>query len=41
MARICWVSELAAPFAISLQAVSRHVQMLVKAGFVKQNAPAA
>ena len=30
------VSELAAPFAISLQAVSRHIQVLVKAGLVKQ-----
>jgi len=30
------VSELAAPFTISLQAVSRHVQMPVKAGCVKQ-----
>ena len=30
------VSELAAPFAISLQAVSRHIQMLVRAGLVTQ-----
>ena len=30
------VSELAGPFAISLQAVSRHIQVLVKAGLVKQ-----
>jgi DNA-binding transcriptional ArsR family regulator len=30
------VSELAAPFAISLQAVSRHIQTLVRAGLVKQ-----
>ena len=30
------VSELAAPFSISLQAVSRHIQVLVKAGLVKQ-----
>ena len=30
------VSELAAPFAISLQAVSWHIQVLVKAGLVKQ-----
>ena len=30
------VSELAAPFAISLQAVSRHIQVLVKAGLVTQ-----
>jgi len=30
------VSELAEPFAISLQAVSRHIQVLVKAGLVKQ-----
>ena len=29
------VSELAAPFDISLQAVSRHIQMLVRAGLVK------
>lgn len=28
------VSELAAPFAISLQAVSRHIQVLVRAGLV-------
>jgi DNA-binding transcriptional ArsR family regulator len=30
------VSELAAPFPISLQAVSRHIQVLVKAGLVQQ-----
>ena len=30
------VSELAAPFNISLQAVSRHIQLLVRAGLVKQ-----
>jgi DNA-binding transcriptional ArsR family regulator len=30
------VSELAEPFAISLQAVSRHIQMLVRAGLVTQ-----
>jgi len=30
------VSELAAPFAISLQAVSRHIQVLVRAGLVRQ-----
>jgi DNA-binding transcriptional ArsR family regulator len=30
------VSELADPFAISLQAVSRHIQVLVKAGLVRQ-----
>ncbi len=30
------VSELAAPFHISLQAVSRHVQVLVQAGLVQQ-----
>src|ERR1700687_4415180 len=30
------VSELAAPFAISLQAVSRHIQVLVRAGLVAQ-----
>jgi DNA-binding transcriptional ArsR family regulator len=30
------VSELAAPFDISLQAVSRHIQVLVKAGLVRQ-----
>src|ERR1051325_3051441 len=30
------VSELAAPFDISLQAVSRHLQVLVRAGLVKQ-----
>ena len=30
------VSELAEPFAISLQAVSRHIQVLVRAGLVAQ-----
>ena len=30
------VSELAAPFNISLQAVSRHIQVLVRAGLVAQ-----
>jgi DNA-binding transcriptional ArsR family regulator len=30
------VSELAEPFDISLQAVSRHIQVLVKAGLVSQ-----
>jgi DNA-binding transcriptional ArsR family regulator len=30
------VSELAAPFDISLQAVSRHSQVLVRAGLVRQ-----
>src|SRR6266700_6356574 len=30
------VSEIAAPFAISLQAVSRHIQMLVRAGLITQ-----
>jgi DNA-binding transcriptional ArsR family regulator len=30
------VSELAAPFQISLQAVSRHIQVLVRAGLVRQ-----
>lgn len=30
------VSELAAPFAITLQAVSRHIQVLVRAGLVRQ-----
>ncbi len=30
------VSELAAPFAILLQAVSRHIQVLVRAGLVRQ-----
>jgi len=30
------VSELASPFAISLQAVSRHIQVLVRAGLVRQ-----
>ncbi len=32
----CLVSELAAPFDISLQAVSRHIQVLVRAGLVQQ-----
>ncbi len=30
------VSEIAAPFGISLQAVSRHIQVLVRAGLVGQ-----
>ena len=30
------VSELAAPFQISLQAVSRHIQVLVRAGLITQ-----
>ncbi|MGC1409257.1 MAG: metalloregulator ArsR/SmtB family transcription factor [Acetobacteraceae bacterium] len=30
------VSELAAPFDISLQAVSRHIQVLVRVGLVRQ-----
>jgi DNA-binding transcriptional ArsR family regulator len=30
------VSELAAPFDISLQAVSKHIQVLVRAGLIKQ-----
>jgi DNA-binding transcriptional ArsR family regulator len=30
------VSELAAQFTISLQAVSRHIQVLVRAGLVRQ-----
>ncbi len=30
------VSEIAEPFDISLQAVSRHVQVLVRAGLIKQ-----
>ena len=30
------VSEAAAPFDISLQAVSRHIQVLVRAGLVRQ-----
>jgi DNA-binding transcriptional ArsR family regulator len=31
------VSELATPFNISLQAVSRHIQVLVRAGLVQQH----
>lgn len=31
------VTELAAPFDISLQAVSRHIQVLVRAGLVRQD----
>lgn len=31
------VSELAAPFNVSLQAVSRHIQVLVRAGLVQQH----
>src|SRR5215467_12467376 len=30
------VSEIAEPFAISLQAVSKHIQVLVRAGLVRQ-----
>lgn len=30
------VSELAVPFDISLQAVSRHIQLLVRAGLIRQ-----
>jgi DNA-binding transcriptional ArsR family regulator len=30
------VSELASPFNISLQAVSRHIQVLVRAGLIQQ-----
>jgi len=30
------VNEIAAPFDISLQAVSRHIQVLVRAGLVRQ-----
>jgi DNA-binding transcriptional ArsR family regulator len=30
------VSELAAPFEVSLQAVSRHIQVLVRAGLIQQ-----
>ncbi len=30
------VSELAAPYEVSLQAVSRHIQVLVRAGLVRQ-----
>ena len=30
------VSEIAGPFDISLQAVSRHIQVLVRAGLVRQ-----
>src|SRR5262249_7403812 len=31
------VSEIAAPFKISLQAVSRHIQVLVRAGLIEQH----
>jgi DNA-binding transcriptional ArsR family regulator len=31
------VSELAAPYEISLQAVSRHIQVLVRAGLIQQS----
>jgi len=31
------VSEIAAPFDISLQAVSRHIQVLVRAGLIEQH----
>ncbi|MSP82610.1 MAG: ArsR family transcriptional regulator [Alphaproteobacteria bacterium] len=30
------VSEIAEPFAVSLQAVSRHIQVLVRAGLIQQ-----
>lgn len=30
------VSDLAAPFGMSMQAVSKHIQVLVRAGLVKQ-----
>jgi DNA-binding transcriptional ArsR family regulator len=30
------VSEIAAPFPVSLQAVSKHIQVLVRAGLVRQ-----
>ena len=30
------VSEIAAPFDISLQAISRHIQVLVRAGLIRQ-----
>jgi DNA-binding transcriptional ArsR family regulator len=34
--QVLLVSELATPFDISLQAVSRHIQVLVRAGLVRQ-----
>lgn len=34
--RALLVSELAEPFEISLQAVSRHIQVLVRAGLIQQ-----
>src|SRR5271156_4089075 len=34
--RALLVSELAEPFAISLQGVSRHIQVLVRAGLITQ-----
>ena|ERR1700736_5363109 len=34
--RALLVSELAAPFEISLQGVSRHIQVLVRAGLIQQ-----
>lgn len=34
--RVLLVSELAAPFDISLQAVSRHIHVLVRAGLISQ-----
>jgi DNA-binding transcriptional ArsR family regulator len=34
--QVLLVSELAAPFDISLQAVSRHIQVLVRAGLIQQ-----
>src|SRR5262245_47155803 len=35
------VSEIAAPFEISLQAVSRHIQVLVRADWCSKSAPVA
>ena len=32
----CLVSELAKPFEMSLQAVSKHIQVLVRAGLIEQ-----
>src|ERR1700678_3551432 len=34
--QVMLVSEIATPFGISLQAVSRHIQVLVRAGLVTQ-----
>jgi DNA-binding transcriptional ArsR family regulator len=33
----CLVSELAKPFDVSLQAVSRHIQVLARAGLISQH----